>query len=121
MSKKLFSMKYLLTVLVLFVSIGGYAQDMSVNGKVLDGAFEKQPLAFASVKVKDLDISAETSIDGSYQLHLLKGRYTLIVDFIGYDSIEIEDVIVSDENVDLSAVILEATKLETDLLLASKE
>ena len=114
-------MKYLLTVLFLFVCIAGYAQDMSVNGKVLDGAFEKQPLAFASVKVKNLDISVETDIDGSYQLNLLKGRYTLIVDFIGYESIEIEDVIVSDGNVHLSAVILEATKLEADLLLASKE
>ena len=56
----------------------GFAQDLTVNGKVLDGAFDNQPLAFANVKVKDLDISVETDIDGSYQLNLLKGRYTLV-------------------------------------------
>lgn len=114
-------MKYLLVIIVLFVYNLGFSQDISVNGKVLDGAFEKQPLAFASVSVKDLDISVETDIDGSYELNLLKGRYTLIVDFIGYESIEIEDVVVADSKVDLSPVLLETTKLHTDVLLASKE
>lgn len=116
-----FIMKYLSVIVFLLVCNLGFAQDLLVNGKVLDGAFEKEPLAFANVKVKDLDISVETDIDGSYQLNLLKGRYTLIVDFIGYESIEIEDVVVSDSNVNLSPVLLEATRLETDVLLASKE
>ena len=114
-------MKYLGIIIVLFVFNTGFAQNFIVNGKVFDGAFEKQPLAFASVKVKDLDISVETDIEGSYQLGLLKGRYTLIVDFIGYESIEIEDVIVSDSSVDLSPVLLVATKPAVYVLLASKD
>ena len=113
-------MKYFGIIIVLFVFNTGFAQHISVNGKVLDGAFDKQPLAFASVKVKDLDISVETDLEGSYQLSLLKGRYTLIVDFIGYESIEIEDVIVSDSSVNVSPVLLEATKPGTYVLLASK-
>lgn len=114
-------MKYLFVILFLLVCNLGLAQSVHVNGKVLDGAFEKQPLAFANVKVKDLDISVETDIDGSYELSLLKGSYTLIVDFIGYESIEIEGVVVSDSNVNLSPVLLETTRLDTDMLLASKE
>lgn len=114
-------MKYLFVILFLLVCNLGLAQSVHVNGKVLDGAFEKQPLAFANVKVKDLDISVETDIDGSYELSLLKGSYTLIVDFIGYESIEIEGVVVSDSNVNLAPVLLETTRLDTDMLLASKE
>lgn len=114
-------MKYVLTLIVLFVYSTGFAQDISVKGKVLDGSYEEEPLAFASVKVKGLDISVETDIDGFYQLNLLKGQYTLIVDFIGYDAVEIEDVVVTDINVNLSSVLLEATRLDTDVLVASKE
>ncbi len=114
-------MKYLGIIIVLFVFNSGLAQNVIVNGKVFDGAFDKQPLAFASVKVKDLDISVETDIEGSYQLNLLKGRYTLIVDFIGYESIEIEDVIVSDSSVNVSLVLLEPTKPRTDVLIVSKD
>jgi len=114
-------MKYLGLILVLFVFNTGFAQHVIVKGKVFDGAFDKQPLAFASVKVKDLDISVETDFEGYYQLNLLMGRYTLIVDFIGYESIEIEDVIVSDRSVNLSPVLLKATKPGTYVLLASKD
>ena len=114
-------MKYLLLIIGLFVYCTGFSQDVAINGKVLDGAFDNQPLAFASVKVKDLDISVETDIDGSYQLNLLKGTYTFVVDFIGYESVEIEDIIVSESSINLSPVLLEATKLDTDVLLASKE
>ena len=113
-------MKYIGLIIVLFAINTGFAQSITVNGKVFDGAFDKQPLAFASVKVKDLDISVETDLEGSYQLSLLKGRYTLIVDFIGYESIEIEDVIVSDSSVNVSPVLLEATKPGIYVLLASK-
>ena len=114
-------MKYLGVIIVFFIFNTGFAQNVIVKGKVYDGAFDKQPLAFASVKVKDLDLSVETDIEGSYQLNLLKGRYTLIVDFIGYEAIEIEDVIVSDRSVNLSPVLLEATKPGAHVLLASKD
>ena len=121
MCKEIISMKYLLLIIGLFVYSTGFSQDLTVNGKVLDGAFDNQPLAFANVKVKDLDISVETDIDGSYQLNLLKGSYTLVVDFIGYESIEIENILVLESSINLSPVFLEATKLDTDVLLASKE
>ena len=114
-------MKYLLLIIGLFVYSTGFSQDLTINGKVLDGAFDNQPLAFANVKVKDLDISVETDIDGSYQLNLLKGSYTLVVDFIGYESIEIENILVLESSINLSPVFLQATNLETDALLASKE
>ena len=113
-------MKKLLTIIVLFATTSLFAQGVSVRGNVMDGADKGQALAFASVKVKGLDIYAEADINGSFQLSLLEGKYSLIVDFVGYEPIEIEGVLVADKNVRLEPVVLEVKKLGTDLLLASK-
>lgn len=113
-------MKNLLIVLCLALGTFGFAQDMSINGKVLDGAYENQPLAFANITVEGLDISVETDLAGVYQLPLLKGSYTLIFDFIGYRPIVMKNVILSDKNLDLDPVVLEAHKVTTDILLAEK-
>ncbi len=113
-------MKNLLILLCLAVGHFGFAQDMSINGKVLDGAYENQPLAFASITVEGLDISVETDLDGVYELSLLKGSYTLIFDFIGYRPIVMKNVIMSDKNLQLDPVVLETHKLTPDVLLAEK-
>lgn len=113
-------MKNLLIVLCLALGTFGFAQDMSINGKVLDGAYENQPLAFANITVEGLDISVETDLAGVYQLPLLKGSYTLIFDFIGYRPIVMKNVILSDKNLHLDPVVLEAHKVTTDILLAEK-
>ena len=113
-------MKNLLILLCLAVGHFGFAQDMSISGKVLDGAYENQPLAFASITVEGLDISVETDLDGVYELSLLKGSYTLIFDFIGYRPIVMKNVIMSDKNLQLDPVVLETHKLTPDVLLAEK-
>lgn len=113
-------MKNLLILLCLAVGHFGFAQDMSINGKVLDGAYENNPLAFASITVEGLDISVETDLDGVYELSLLKGSYTLIFDFVGYKPIVMKNVIMSDKNLQLDPVVLEVHKLTPDVLLAEK-
>lgn len=113
-------MKNLLVILCLALGHFGFAQDMSINGKVLDGAYENQPLAFANITVEGLDISVETGLDGFYELPLLKGSYTLIFDFVGYRPIVMKNVILSNKNVQLAPVVLEAHKLTPDVLLAEK-
>jgi len=113
-------MKKLLIILVLFVTSLTYAQGISVSGNVMDGAYDGQPLAFANVKVKGLDIYAETDINGSFELNLLEGSYSLIVDFIGYEPIELEGIVVADKSLTIEPVVLEAKKLKADILLAAK-
>ncbi len=112
-------MKILTLVLGLLVSAIGFAQGVKVQGSVLDGEFNKEPLAFANVKVKGLDINAETSLDGAFELNLLEGKYTLVIDFIGYSSIEIEEVVVLKTDVILNPVVLSTLKRAYDLASVS--
>lgn len=114
-------MKILTIVFGLLISSITFAQVVSVQGSVLDGDFEKEPLAFATVNVKGLDINAETSLDGTFELNLLEGKYTLVIDFIGYAPIEIADVVVSSTGVILNPVVLSTLKRTYDLALASDD
>ena len=108
-------MKILTLVFGLFVSSLGFAQGTSIHGSVLDGDYNKEPLAFANVKVKGLDINVETSLDGTFELNLLEGKYILVIDFIGYAPIEIEEVVVSKSDVILNPIVLSALKPTYDL------
>ena len=108
-------MKILTLVFGLLISSITFAQVVSVQGRVLDGDFDKEPLAFANVKVKGLDINAETSLDGVFELNLLEGKYTLVIDFIGYAPIEIEEVVVSTTDVKLNPIVLSTLKRTYDL------
>lgn len=112
-------MRKLTLLFVLLISSIGFAQDINVKGTVLDGAYGEEPLAFASVKVKGLDINAETSMDGAFEFRLLEGNYTFIVDFIGYNPVEIEDVVVTNNMVTLNPVVLRALKPGYDLVSAA--
>ena len=96
-----------------------FAQDINIRGTVLDGAYGEEPLAFASVKVKGLDIDAETSVDGGFEFRLLEGNYTFIVDFIGYKPVEVEGVVVTGTMITLNPVVLNTLKPGHDLVLAA--
>jgi len=109
-------MKIFVLILCLLISSAGFAQITSIEGRVLDGDLNREPLAFANISVKGLDINAETSLDGDFELNLLEGKYTLIIDFIGYEVIEIKDVIVSNRDIKLNPVVLNSLKRSHDLV-----
>jgi len=108
-------MKFQTLIFCLLISVISFAQVSNIKGVVLDGEFNKEPLAFANVKVKGLDLNAETSLDGGFELNLLEGKYTLVIDFIGYHPIEIEEVVVSDTQITLEPVVLSALRQSYDL------
>jgi hypothetical protein len=114
-------MKILTLVFGLLISSFAFAQGVSVQGSVLDGDFDKEPMAFANVKVKGLDINAETALDGAFKLNLLAGKYTLVIDFIGYAPMEIADVVVSNTEVILDPVVLSTLKRTYDLASTSDD
>jgi hypothetical protein len=113
-------MKKLLIILGLFATTSFFAQGVAVSGHVIDGANAGRALAFANVKVKGLDIYAEADINGSFQLNLLEGTYSLIIDFVGYEPIELEGIMVKNKNLTLEPTVLGVKKLNTDILLAAK-
>ena len=60
-----------------------------VTGTVVDANTE-QPLIGASLYWKNTTAGATTSVDGSFSIRRVSGFETLVVDYLGYDILEIE-------------------------------
>ena len=92
--------------LVLGLSFFGNSQTGIVSGTIIDQGFQ-DPVPFANVIVKDLQKGTSSDFDGSYELVLEEGEYTLIFSFLGYKTVEISDVIVQVDQVNVLNVTLE--------------
>lgn len=121
-------MKYLFLAFLLFTSSHIFSQSLKIGslisqfnrngeieGIIYDGENIKEPLIFAEVIVKDTTITTTTAFDGSFKLNLKPGNYTLIVSFIGYKSIEIENVKVSSNGILKLNQVLNALKMDTSI------
>ena len=64
----------------------------TLNGVVLDNEVNNEPLAFASVTIKETNTTINTELDGSFSFNLKPGLYTLEFNFIGYDSVVVSEV-----------------------------
>ena len=90
-------MKYLFTTLLLLVFTGVMtAQESgSIIGKLTDKDVNNEPLAFANVLIKGTTKGTTSDFDGLYELRNVEpGTYTLVFSFLGYETLEIPDVIV---------------------------
>ena len=98
-------MKRILALIFLVTSTITYSQSFEVSslliektnkgaitGTVLDNESTSEPLAFATIKVKDTDLSTTSNIDGTFSLNLKSGVYTLIYSFVGYKTNEVKNV-----------------------------
>ncbi|WP_157961082.1 carboxypeptidase-like regulatory domain-containing protein [Lutibacter citreus] len=119
-------MRYFIIVVLLVVSsnitaqklktgslVAVYNQKSEVKGIVLDAENEGEPLYFAEVTVKELNKTVETEIDGSFKLSLKPGEYTLVYSFIGYETVEIQNVKIQGGNVLKLKQVLKASKPDT--------
>ena len=76
-------MRRTLTLFMLFaLPIAAKAQSIKVYGKVTNSRLE--PLAFASIEVREIKAGAITNEEGNYDLKMDPGKYDLIVTMIGY-------------------------------------
>lgn len=76
-----------LLLLPLLYSVSGYAQTGSIQGRVVDEFNE--PLAGASVRIKELNRQAGTNDQGVYSFsNLSNGTYTIAVSYVGYEGTE---------------------------------
>ena len=83
--KRCFALKALLMIVGLIVSVGVFAQQISVRGLVVDTSGE--PVIGANVIVKGTTNGTVTDYDGIFQLNAQKGQ-VISVSFIGYLSQE---------------------------------
>lgn len=114
MKKHFFSL-FLLLLLPLFAV---HAQKGSVSGKVIDGEFN-EPMAFANILVKGTTKGTTTDFDGKYQLDLDAGTYTLVFSFVGYQTKEITDVVITPNKDVIVEVVLNTNSLETVVITTS--
>ncbi len=91
-------MNKLVLVIVLLVFSIGYAQEGKIEGRILDGELNNEPLVFANINVKGTDNMVKTDIDGKFSLKLKAGEHIIVFDFIGYENIE-RKVIVKDNEI----------------------
>ncbi len=71
-----------LLLIILLTGISATAQSVKIYGKVTNAKME--PLAFASVQVKEYKEGSVTKEDGSYELELEEGKYDLVFSMVGY-------------------------------------
>lgn len=75
-------MRCTLFFIALIFSFSALCQGYKLYGKVLNS--KQEPLAFASVQVKEYNQGSITKEDGSYELELEEGNYELVISMMGY-------------------------------------
>lgn len=125
-------MRLLVTSFLIFTSTFLYSQSFEVSsliadsskkgkieGVILDNEVENEPMAFATISVKNTDFETTSDLDGSFSFNLKPGKYTLEIQFLGYVTIELRDVAVVAGNTLSVKQKLSALKLNTDISLAN--
>lgn len=88
-------MKKITTIVLALFAITVIAQDKgTLQGKVLDKEANNEPLPFANVFVKGTQSGTTTDMDGVYLFKAEPGTYTLVVSFVGYETVEVPNIIV---------------------------
>ncbi|MFD1292815.1 carboxypeptidase-like regulatory domain-containing protein [Lutibacter holmesii] len=94
------------------------SQNGEIKGVVLDHEFENEPLVFATVEIKDTNLSTTTDLDGSFSFNLKPGNYTLIFSFTGYKTIEIPGIHISANKTSTCNQIMSALQLQPNLVVS---
>ncbi len=88
-----------------------FSQSGKVTGVIMDGEYD-EPMAFANVIVKGSTTGTTSDFDGKYSLDLEPGKYTLTFSFIGYQTIEVSEVLIKSDEVEQIDVTLSTNTLD---------
>lgn len=101
--------------LVLFFALAStsFAQEGKITGTVQDGELN-DILPFANVIVKGTDKGTTSDFDGKYSIELEPGTYTLEFSYVGYQTVEISEVVVKPDDVTTVNVTLNASSNTLD-------
>lgn len=88
--------KQFIAILLLVTAVTFSQTNGSISGTVFDKEVENSPLPFANVFIKGTSIGATTEFEGTYLLQAAPGTYTLVFSFIGYETIEVTNVVVKE-------------------------
>jgi len=104
-------MKQLILLFAILFSSFCFAQNTgSILGIVLDGELNNEPLIFANVSVEGTTLESSSDMDGLFHFEdLAEGNYTLVFNFIGYDTKEVKVHVVSSQQADISVPLVAST------------
>ena len=104
--------KNTLVLIILVMSINLFSQQKGeILGKILDADMNNEPLPFANIFIRNTDFGATSDLNGSFNFHVAEGVYTLVFSFIGYETIEIENIVIkSNEITQIKDIILGASE-----------
>ena len=87
---------------------GAYAQTGSVSGKVTDGKNEGIP--GATVLIEGSTLGSSSNVDGTYNIqNVPAGPHTLVVSFVGYNTVRRPVTVTAGQNVEVIAGLTENT------------
>lgn len=111
---------FTLIALMLF-SIATSAQNGTLAGKIIESETGYEVIG-ATVLVKELGTGAATDLDGTYQISVPPGKYTLEVSYVGFAVQVINDVLVEAGKLSTLDVSLheEAQNLDLDVIVTAK-
>lgn len=74
-----------------------FGQETStIQGNILDGELYNEPLLMANVSIKNTALSTHTNFRGNFEFNELEpGTYQIIVQYLGYETIELPVTITS--------------------------
>ena len=90
--------KFLLVTALLYIGIvqGHEPAKGAIVGKLMDKEVQGEPLPFANVIIKGTSFGTTSDMNGLYSLGNLKpGNYTIVFSFIGYETLEVPNVVVA--------------------------
>lgn len=104
-------MKKFTFLLLLMLCAFSFGQETgTIQGKILDGELFNEPLLMATVSIKNTTLSTQTNFRGNFEFNdLTPGSYEVLVQFLGYEAIEIPVKILAGER----EVILETLRAKT--------
>lgn len=111
-------MKHL--ILTLLVSIPAIIFSQGTISGVVSDQRTADPLIGCNVLVKELGSGASTDIDGSYQINVPEGTYTLVVSYLGFQDKTVEEVLVKNKEVTYLDIALSDEALDLDLNVVVK-
>ncbi|MEM1219092.1 MAG: TonB-dependent receptor [Bacteroidota bacterium] len=109
--------KLLLLVLLSLSTVLG-AQTAQITGKVTDAAGD--PLIGATILAEENNTGTLTIEDGSYDLRIAPGSYTLVVSYVGYQSQKMSVTLSANQKETINFLLEEGTQLDEIVVSASK-
>ncbi|NND62561.1 MAG: TonB-dependent receptor [Flavobacteriaceae bacterium] len=99
----------------LFTALVVGQQTGSLVGKLTDKDFNNEPLAFANVVIKGSSTGTTSDFDGLYSLdEIAVGTYTIQFSFVGYETVEISNVVIEANKVTTVNVPMGASAAQLD-------